>query len=248
LRATTPINPIDVPTLATVSFIESNVPNAGSILEIGCGSGHVAADLSKRGYTVAGVESDQEALAQARNRDVDVIDGSWPHISVERVNAVIFTRSLHHISPLPEAIVRIGDVLLPNGTVLVEDFAFDEVSPSAIKWLLSVIESPEAQALISHDTDSFVTKLCGASNPLNAWHEDHDHGLHTFGKMTCEIAQVFAIRGTQQVPYLYRYLVPNLPDTPKAAAFIAEIYDEESYLGNKGTISLVGRRIVADNN
>ncbi len=177
MRATTPINPIDVPTLATVSFIDSNVPNAGSILEIGCGSGHVAADLSKRGYTVTGVESDQEALAQARDRDVEVIDGSWPNISVERVNAVVFTRSLHHISPLPEAIMRIGDVLLANGTLLVEDFAFDEISPSAIKWLLSVVESPEARALISNNTDSFLTKLCSASNPFNAWHEDHDHEL-----------------------------------------------------------------------
>lgn len=248
MRATTPINPIDVPTLATVSFIDSNVPNAGSILEIGCGSGHVAADLSKRGYTVTGVESDQEALAQARDRDVEVIDGSWPNISVERVNAVVFTRSLHHISPLPEAIMRIGDVLLANGTLLVEDFAFDEVSPSAIKWLLSVVESPEARALISNNTDSFLTKLCSASNPFNAWHEDHDHELHTFGTMICEIDKVFAIRGTQHVPYLYRYLVPILPDTPKAAAFIAKIYDEESALGEKGTISLVGRRIVADNN
>ena len=224
------------------------MPNAGSILEIGCGSGHVAAVLSKRGYTVAGVESDQEALAQARDRDVEVIDGSWPNISVERVNAIVFTRSLHHISLLPEAITKIGDVLLPNGTVLVEDFAFDEVSPSAIKWLLSVVESPKAQAMVSHNTDSFVTKLCSASDPLNAWHEDHDHELHTFGIMIREIAQVFAIRGTQHVPYLYRYLVPILPGTPKAAAFIAEIYDEESYLGNKGTISLVGRRIIADNN
>ncbi len=66
--------------------------------------------------------------------------------------------------------------------------------------------------------------------------------------MICEIDKVFAIRGTQHVPYLYRYLVPILPDTPKAAAFIAKIYDEESALGEKGTISLVGRRIVADNN
>jgi SAM-dependent methyltransferase len=248
LRATTAIHPIDVPTLATVSFIESNVPNAGSILEIGCGSGYVAADLSKRGYKVAGVESDQDALTQARDRGVEVIDGSWPRISAERVDAVVFTRSLHHISPLPEAIMKIGDVLLPNGIVLVEDFAFDEVSASAINWLRSVVKSKKGQALISHNADLFITKLCSASNPLNAWHEDHDHELHTFGIMTTEIAQVFAIRGTQHVPYLYRYLVPILPDTPKAAAFIAEIYDEESYLGEKGTISLIGRRIVADNN
>lgn len=237
--------PIDVPTVATVSFIESNVPGVGAILEIGCGSGHVAAHLSKLGYTVVGVDSDQSALSRAQDLGINAINASWPDVTVERVNAVVFTRSLHHISPLPDAVAKISDVLLPKGTVLVEDFAFDEASQDAINWFLTVVESRKGKALISHSDTSFVTKLYNADDPMTAWHRDHDHELHSFADMTQAIADIFVVRDTQRVPYLYRYLVPVLPETPKAAAFIQEIYNEECRLGEVGAFSLIGRRLVA---
>ncbi len=245
VSVTIPNNPIDVPTAATAAFIASNVPIAGTIVEIGCGSGHVAAELSKRGYAVAGVESDREAVSRARELDVNVIEGSWPDVDVERANAVVFTRSLHHISRLPEAIAGVRDVLLPRGTVLVEDFAFDEASSDAINWFLTVVESRQGRALISHSAGSFVTQLHTADDPVSAWHQDHDHDLHTFAEMTHEIGKFFAIRDTQHVPYLYRYLVPVLPETPEAAVFVREVYDEESQFGKSGEFSLTGRRIVA---
>ena len=246
LKVSTLNHPIDVPTLATISFIESNVTSGGTILEVGCGSGHVASNLTKRGYTVIGVESDRDALAQARNRGVEIIDASWPDVNVpRRVDAVVFTRSLHHIAPLPEAIEKIRDVLLPNGTILVEDFAFDAVTPDSIEWILSTVESPDGQALISHSQESLVTKLRDTRGSLKAWYGDHDHELHAFTTMEREIAKSFSIQSTQQVPYLYRYFVPIVPDTPKATTFIAKILDEERHLANIGAISLIGRRIVA---
>ena len=62
-----------------------------------------------RGYKVVGIDSDEEAVSQARRLGVNVVNGSWPEIDVEGVNAVVFTRSLHHISPLPEAIARLEE-------------------------------------------------------------------------------------------------------------------------------------------
>jgi hypothetical protein len=62
--------------------------------------------------------------------------------------------------------------------------------------------------------------------------------------MTQAIAEYFIIRETQQVPYLYRYLVPVLPETLQATAFVEEVVREEARLGERGEIVLVGRRIV----
>jgi hypothetical protein len=62
--------------------------------------------------------------------------------------------------------------------------------------------------------------------------------------MTDAIAEYFIIRETQQVPYLYRYLVPVLPETLPAAVFVEEVAREEARLGERGAIVLVGRRIV----
>ena len=190
METTIPINPIGIPTTATVSFIESYVPSGGAILEIGCGSGHVVAELSMRGYEVVGIDSDKEAVSQARRLDVRIFNASWPKFDIDKVDAVIFTRSLHHISPLPKAVAKALEVLKPGGTVLIEDFAFDEADPAAIKWFLKVVRSQKGQALITPTPNEFVTTLLNASDALNAWHQDHDHELHTAAEMTLAIGRI----------------------------------------------------------
>ena len=245
MRDNTQEHPIDVPTAATVDFVASLVPTGGSILEIGCGSGDVAAALTNREYRVIGIESDESAVLRARSLGVQVMAGSWPDVITEKVNAVFFSRSLHHISPLSKAISKIRNVLLPQGLVLVEDFAFDEVSPDTISWFLKRVTSRIGRSLISHSANSFVTKLLNTDDPVTAWHQDHDHDLHTFDEMTREIGEYFVIRETKRVPYLYRYLLDVLPDTHEATAFVAETYREESRLGEIGDIVFIGRRILA---
>lgn len=240
-------SPIDIPTAHTADFVASQVPRGGSILEIGCGAGHVAANLAARGYDVEGIDSDEASIAEARNLGVDAMTASWPGIVAELgvVNAVVFTRSLHHISPLSEAIANIPEVLLPGGVLLVEDFSFDEVDAAAIRWLRKVVGSGVAQELISADADEFVVKLLSADDPLDAWQRDHDHGLHTVATMSQEIGKHFVIHGTSRVPYLYRYLVNVLPETPEAGSLVRKFFAEESRLAEEGLFTPVGQRIVA---
>ncbi|MCZ6911799.1 MAG: class I SAM-dependent methyltransferase [Proteobacteria bacterium] len=238
-------NPIEIPTTATVSFIESYVPAGGAILEVGCGAGHVASKLSMLGYEVTGIDTDEEAISQARRLDVCVVHASWPEINVDKVDAVVFTRSMHHISPLPEAVSKALKVLMPEGIVLVEDFAFDEVDSAAMDWFLKIVRSRPGQALISPKTNEFVTTLLNANDAPDAWHQLHDHDLHTADEMTRAMRDVFRICDIQRVPYLYRYLINVLPETPEATSFIEEVYLEESRLGKLGALPLIGHRIVA---
>src|SRR5205809_7948071 len=98
--------PVDVPTRETLEFLESHIPVGAEVLEVGCGEGQVACELLKRGYRVTGLDSDPEIVARAKHRGVPAVVGSWPNFaSSVSFDAIAFTRSLHHINPLREALV-----------------------------------------------------------------------------------------------------------------------------------------------
>jgi SAM-dependent methyltransferase len=238
------IAPIDVPTRATAEFIAAHVPTGGSILEVGCGEGHLALELRSRGFDVIGVDADETNVLRARDRGVCVMRASWPEIDVAPVDAVAFTRSLHHIHPLDGAVRKAREVLRPAGTLLVDDFAFDQADRTTMRWFLDVVRSGAVRALLTASRHEFVTMLLAAADPMEAWHMRHDHELHSMEAMTRSISEFLAIREARAVPYLYRYLVPVFPETPDAAALVDEVHREEQRLGELGEIVLIGRRVV----
>ncbi|TFH49446.1 MAG: hypothetical protein E4H01_04280 [Lysobacterales bacterium] len=173
-----------------------------------------------------------------------VVHASWPAFASAPVDAVVFTRSLHHIQPLQEAVDKSREVLRPAGTLLVEDFAFDGADQVTISWFLKILDSSAVRNLIVPIDGEFVTKLLASKDPIAEWHQSHDHDLHTATAMTQAVAGCCSIRDMQSVPYLYRYLVPVLPDTPEATAMVEEIFRDEARLGELGELMLIGRRIV----
>lgn len=236
--------PVSVSTRETVAFIESHVPPPATVLEVGCGAGHVAVELESRGYHVIGVDSDERAIQRGQKRSAPVVKASWPEFSSAPVDAVVFTRSLHHIRPLEKAVSKAREVLQPGGTLLVEDFSMNEADARTINWFQKVLRSPTGRALIAPIRGQFVTKWLASRDPVADWHKGHDQALHTMATMIEAITEHFTMGGTPSVPYLYRYLVPVLPETPEAALFVEEIFREEARLGELGEIVLVGRRLV----
>lgn len=49
----------------------------------------------------------------------------------------------------------------------------------------------------------------------------------------------------EHVPYLYRYLIREMPETRRAANVLMKLFSEESRLGKTGKIRLIGRRVIA---
>lgn len=236
--------PIDIPTRETITFIVSHLPSGATMLEVGCGAGHVAAALLKRGYRVTGLDSEPEMITQAQAWGVPTVLASWPAFKGGPVDAIAFTRSLHHIHPLRPAMEKARALLKPAGIFLLEDFAFAETNEITIRWFLEIVGSQAGQTLINPVPGAFVTELLGSKDPVALWHGGHDHDLHSIAAMTQAIADYFVVRETQSVPYLYRYLVPVLPKTSEAAAFVEELFQEELRLGEQGEITLIGRRLV----
>ncbi len=236
--------PIGIPTRATVEFVVGRVSPGARILEIGCGAGHVAVALQRRCYRVTGVEVATAEIELARALGVEVIPARWPEGLFSPVDAIIFTRSLHHIPDLPAAVTRAREVLRDGGTLLVEDFALEAVDSPAIRWFLDVLRSKTARALLVAVPGEMVTRLLGSDHPEEEWKEAH-HGLHTASAIAGRIARQFSIHEAGEVAYLYRYLVPVLPQSAAAVKFLEEVLIDETRLGELRQLPLVGRRLVA---
>src|SRR5437660_5675005 len=238
--------PTDVPTRETLEFLISRLPVGAKVLEVGCGEGQVACELLRRGYHVTGLDSDSEAIARAQARGVRAVVASWPKFdSSVSFDAIAFTRSLHHINPLRQAIVRARELLNPNGFLLIDDFALDEVNEATVAWFARVLRSTQGKALINPVAGQLVTELLSATDVMQTWRDNRALDLHPFTAMNEAIAAQFVVLETQSTPYFYRYLIPVLPETSEAASFVDEVFQRETILGNRGEIALLGRRIVA---
>jgi SAM-dependent methyltransferase len=233
--------PIDVATAETVAFLTQHLPRSAQLIEVGCGKGHVAQALQDRGYRVVGLDGDSETVAAAKERGAPVIQATWPEFESAPVDAITFTRSLHHIGDLQRAVRKARDTLKPQGRLLVEDFAFDTADEATIAWFIDVVRN---QALVSASASDFIIELIGSSDPIATWQQHHNHEVHSADAMKRCIAEHFNIEETSSVPYLYRYLIPALPTTSDAAAFLEGVLRDEAQRGRAEHISLIGRRII----
>ena len=143
----------------TYDFVKRFLPSEGGrILEVGCGAGELAACLFKDGYAVVAIDSDRDSIAAAQR--------------LGQFDAVLFTRSLHHIHPLDESVGRVAKSLAEGGRIIVEDFAYDSVDEKTLRWFRSTIRLLEATGLLIVG-DEFLEKISSRTETLNAWQQNH---------------------------------------------------------------------------
>jgi SAM-dependent methyltransferase len=236
---------VEVPRAATLGFVTANLNPPADILEVGCGVGHLVVALNELGFRVTGLEADLDIVARAQADGAPVQYASWPEHDCEAVDAVLFTRSLHHIGDLAAAVAGVGPALRPGGELLVEDFAVDRVDEETLGWFAETCRSEAGLVLIDPAADETLKALLATHTPAVAWSESHDHDLHPFDAMQAAIAEFFEISVMEEVPYLYRYLALALPDEEEALDFLCAVRDEEARLGSEGKIRLIGRNLVA---
>jgi ubiquinone/menaquinone biosynthesis C-methylase UbiE len=233
--------PIDVATAETVAFMTQHLPRSAQLIEVGCGKGYVAHALQDRGYRVVGLDADSETVATAKELGAPVIQATWPEFESAPVDAIAFTRSLHHIGDLQQAVKKARYILKPQGRLLVEDFAFEAADEATIAWFIDVVRN---QALVIASASDFMSELIASKDPVETWWQHHSDEVHSAEAMKCCIAEHFNIEEASSVPYLYRYLIPTLPVTSDAAASLRLVLRDEAQRGRAGHISLIGRRII----
>lgn len=239
------MRPIDIPTGETLEFATASLPSQRlRILEIGCGNGELAMELKSRGQEVVAVDSDENAVAEARRLGVDARVANFPDFTAEPFDCVFFTRSLHHIHPLQPALRQAGNLLKPAGFLLVEDFAFSEVHRHTADWFYSLLALLDACEALLPAEESFGRKLLARGGAFNLWHE-HTHEINTASSILTAITDGFEVLEAKPAPYLYRYVAQMVKDDERGASIVTNVLELEKKTGAGNEQFLLGRRFVA---
>jgi SAM-dependent methyltransferase len=140
------------------------------VLEVGCGNGELARALAAAGYDVLAIDPEAPDGPIFRRTTIEELDGCGPF------EAVVASRSLHHVHDLPAALDKMAALLRSGGSIVLDEFAWERL-------------------------DAASAKEVGID--LDEWREEHE-GLQTAGAMLGELGRRFEKRILAWEPYLYR--------------------------------------------
>jgi ubiquinone/menaquinone biosynthesis C-methylase UbiE len=103
-------------------------PQAGRILDIGCGRGIMLSQLKQRGWQATGTEISEELAAASQKSGITVhvqADLRDCRFEANSFDVITLWHTLEHIANPAETLAEIHRILKPNGVVLIEVPNFD---------------------------------------------------------------------------------------------------------------------------
>ena len=104
--------------------IVAAVPSGASVLDVGCGPGHLTRRLAASGFDVTGIDLDpamiERATAHGGGRYLAADAASLP-FEDDAFDLVVSTLSMHHWAAANAGIVEVGRVVRTEGRVLIWD-------------------------------------------------------------------------------------------------------------------------------
>lgn len=205
-----------IPSLSyTHDFVLSTLPSdSGRILEIGCGNGALAKLLLNERFDMVAMDSDPEQVRLARASGVEARVLSWPAKIDASFDAVLFTRSLHHIEALDAAVEAAVAVLNPGGRIIVEDFRVEGGSERASGWFEQSVRDLAERGAFRASTS--LAAILAKAAP-----DDHDHDLHSSDAIAASLKRHGAV-ARSGAAYYFRYVEPELTDARYTEALLAD--------------------------
>jgi SAM-dependent methyltransferase len=211
---------MDIQTRETLRFIEQHGPPPGCrLLEVGCGEGQLAAALTGLGFKLVAIDPDPQCVRAARERGVGAQAVEIEHFEGGGFDAVLFTRSLHHVASLAVALDKAASALVPGGLLIVDEFDLAAADLATALWYYDTLAVFEIAGRIPQSDDPQ-----SALPPLDRWREKHAD-LHEGARMRAAIAERFEILLEERVPYLYwtaaARLLPSTRRDEEVERFVA---------------------------
>jgi SAM-dependent methyltransferase len=164
-------------------FVASSLPPVPArVLEVGCGRGELARAVASIGYEVVAIDPDAPRGEPFVAVTLEEFDDPGPF------DAVVTSRSLHHVTDLPGALDKIAALLRPRGLLIVNEHAWDRMDEATARWFLDRWSASDPDAPGS--LEEF----------LEYWRADHA-GLHGYEAMRRELDRRFAERFFAWTPY-----------------------------------------------
>ncbi|HEU4429044.1 MAG TPA: methyltransferase domain-containing protein [Myxococcota bacterium] len=225
------------------TFVSRWLSPGARVLEIGCGSGALAAALGAAGHRVLAIDADAERVAEAAARGVDARVAEFPKldgIADAAFDALLFTHSLHHVHALDAAVGRTRELLRPGGTLVIEDFTWDELPAETARWAYAHFDAQREKLRLGprawrHEGD-----------PLATWRKHFlEHELHGAAALRAAVAAHFEIVSSEPVPYFFRYACMSLGDAPDGRELAGAFLRDERARVARGEIAALGWQLVA---
>jgi SAM-dependent methyltransferase len=235
-------NAIEIPTREVLSFVLAHVPDRARILEVGAGRGHLAEALAANDHRVIAIDPNEEAVLVARSRGVDARVGRFPEEEIDgELDALLFTRVLHHVHELDRALERACELLAPGGALIVDEFAWERVDARTAAWAYGTMSVLASAGFGDED------RWAHDGDPLAEWKRKHtvDHELHSADGILRAVRARFEIVEAVEVPYFYRYVCQHQSDDPRAFEVTRTLRDLEGSLARAGAIVPIGLRFAA---
>lgn len=98
-----------------IAYLDGLAPAGGLVLDVGCGTGQLAARLIDRGYRVVGVDPSEGMLEVMRSRapEVHAVLGSGTTLPFdsERFDLVVTVATLHHIAAVEAVRMTVSEMV-----------------------------------------------------------------------------------------------------------------------------------------
>jgi len=233
--------PADVGVSHSLEFVHRECgANRTRLLEVGCGDGALAAALCRRGFDVTAIDRDSRSVARARRRAVGAVRADFMGwTSGEPFDAILFSRSLHHVRSPSRAVRRAASLLALDGRILVEDFAPESVDRATADWLYASGAVLRAAGLLVGGPGRRASRR----GSLARWRREHA-GIARSTVLGRALGAHCRLR-EEAVPYLYRYFLAHLEPSARGVAITLALFRAEDALVRSGAIRAVGRRWVA---
>jgi SAM-dependent methyltransferase len=193
------------------AFVRANLPEPPvRVVEVGAGAGRLAGALRAVGYDVLAIDPEPKSEDV---RAVALVDLDEPAGSFAAAVAVV---SLHHVDPLDESCRKLGEVVEPGGTVVIDEFDVGAFDLSAAVWWL------EQRAALGEPQPQTAEELVA----------DHRGHLHPLERIVAALEPHFELGPPVRGPWLHNW---KLGDSLRAV-------EQEAIA--RGRVPAVGARLV----
>ncbi|MEO5937470.1 MAG: methyltransferase domain-containing protein [Sphingomonas sp.] len=199
----------------------------------GAAGGELAESLSNAGFEIVAIDSNADSIVIARARGVDARIANWPDFPDTGFDAVLFTRSLHHVERLQDSVDAAIGALAPGGRLIVEDFMAEGSPERSQQWFRSFVT-------LLHRSGSLIRLTPFLEAAINGSHHHGHPGLHSSRDIAAALRAVAHDAGTSHAAYFFRYLIPTHPELAAIAL------RHELGLIAANIIEPLGRRYVVD--
>lgn len=184
-------------------FVRRALPPApASVLELGCGpQGGYVPRLLDSGYEAVGVDRKAPGGGAFHQLDFEHYEPPRP------VDAVVASRSLHHVHDPAEVARRIAAALRPGGSLVVVEWAWERFDEQTANWCFERL--PPAPAGEDHGwLQRRQAEWLASGQPWDTYFPGWaaSHGIHPAGRILRELDERFERVSCEDAPYFFAEL------------------------------------------